>query len=151
MQIKIQEIKSKSIFSIRKKMLWKDAGQEMSIIYGELMKYAIENQIQMAGAPVSLAHKWDENEGDVELGIVFIGEKKGTDRIKSSKTYAGKVAVIEHVGAYSDSTESWHKLFQYIKDNSLEHNGTPWEEYITDPKKETDPNKFITNLFQPIK
>ena len=150
-EIKIIEIESKNIFSIRKKMLWKDAAQEMPTIYGELMEYANKNQIQIVSAPISLAHQWDENGGDVELGIVFKGENKGNHRIKSSKTYAGKVAVIEHIGAYSDSSNSWQKLFQYIKDNSLVNNGVPWEEYITDPKKESDQNKYITNLYQPIK
>jgi len=151
MEITREVVKSNDLISKRKKILWDDAGAEMGAMYGELMKYAGTNKVEMIAPPVCLAHQWDENGGDVECGLVIENQLDGTDEIRASKTYEGNVAVIIHIGPYKNTSESWEKLFQYIKDNSLEINGVPWEEYITDPAKETDPEKYVTKLYQPIK
>ncbi len=151
MNITTKEVESKDLISMRKKILWENAGEEMGSIYGELMQYMGKNNKQMIAAPICLAHDWNEEGGDVECGLIIDNKLDKTERINSSKTYGGKVAVIEHVGPYKNTSESWGKLFQYVEENSFEKNGTPWEEYITDPQEEKDPSKYITNLYQPIK
>ncbi len=150
-KITVKEVESKNLISIRKKIQWQDAGQEMGAIYGELMKYAENTKNQISAPPICLAHQWDDNGGDIECGLIVSQASEGSDRIITSKTYKGNVAVIEHIGEYKKTSESWGELFKYIGENSMENNGVPWEEYITDPNVETDSSKFITNLYQPIK
>lgn len=150
-EVKVEEVTSKNMLSIRKKFLWKDASKEMGAMYGAILKFIGENKLKQQGAPISLAHAWDDKGGDSECAIYVAEESKGNDKIKSSKSYAGKVAVITHTGPYSGSSASWGKLYKYIQENNLEKNGTPWEEYVTDPMVEKDENKYITKLYQPIK
>ncbi len=150
-QITTQEVESKSLLSIRKPIQWKDSEQEMGGMYGELMQYLQVNNIQFAAPPICLMHQWDNVGGDIECGVLIEGKNEGNERIKSSTSYAGKTLCIKHVGTYASTSESWGKLFNYTKENSITTGGVPWEEYITDPRIEPDTSKLITNLYFPIK
>ena len=150
-EIKIEQVETRNLLSVRKKVQWKDAGQEMGTMYGNIMAHIGQNKLQIVCTPISLAHAWDEVGGDIECGIYIKEKNEGNTQIRSSKSYGGKVAVITHKGAYENSAESWGELFRHIEDNKLEKHDVPWEEYVTDPQTEKDESKFITKLYQPIK
>jgi effector-binding domain-containing protein len=149
-KVNIEKVESRNLLSIRKQFLWKDAGQEMGEMYGNILKYIGENKLKTVGTPISLAHSWDDIGGDCECGIFIDKEFAGNEQITTSTSYSGKVAVIVHKGAYHNTSDSWSELYKHIEENKLKNNGVPWEEYVTDPHIEKDENKYITKLIQPI-
>jgi effector-binding domain-containing protein len=150
-QVTVEEVQKTQILSIRKKIEMQNIGMEMGSIYGELMSYIGKNNIKMSGIPIAIYHAWSDTINDIECGIPVDGKVTGTDLIKVSETYSGKIATAIHFGAYDKVYNTWMAIDKYIKDNNLEENGACWEEYITDPSTEKDSTKWQTKLCQPIK
>lgn len=145
------EVQSKTMLSIREVVTTENIGPKMGEFYGQIYKYIGENQLKPTGYPISLWHTWSDTDSDMECAVLIEGEVEGNDLIKSSKSYEGKAAVLDYYGAYDCSPDGWQKLFEFIKENGLEENGVPWDEYITDPTQETDTAKWLTKLYQPVK
>jgi len=64
---------------------------------------------------------------------------------------AGRTVWVKYIGPYNKSAVAWNLLDKYLKDNNLEMNGSPYEEYVTDPSTVPDANKWITNIYFPVK
>jgi effector-binding domain-containing protein len=62
----------------------------------------------------------------------------------------GKAIMVTHWGNYN-STKPYEALDNYIKNNGLQMDGPPWEEYTTDPKTEADTSKWETRVYYPVK
>jgi len=62
-----------------------------------------------------------------------------------------RVIWLKHQGAYEKSVAAWEALDQYVEENKLIMDGSPYEEYIVDPDTEPDTSKWITNIYFPIK
>jgi len=145
------EVESKTMLSFRETVKTEDIGPKMGEFYVSLMQFMGQNKIKMAGPPIAIWHEWNDTESDMECAIYAEGEAEGNNLIKSSKSYAGKVVVLDYYGAYNKSSDSWQKLFEYAYSQALQENGPPWDEYITDPSSEADTSKWQTRLYQPVK
>ncbi|MEA3443552.1 MAG: SRPBCC family protein [Bacteroidota bacterium] len=150
----VKEIITKVItsYSIKDSCIISDIGVKMGEIYGKLYKFIMKNKLEMNGPPYCIYHTWNpESYIHLEAAIpVFntIGDK-GEIKISGIK----KVKAIEymHNGDYDNMEKSHNLLATYIYNCGFEMAGAPWEEYITDPSKETDPEKWQTRIVYPIK
>lgn len=150
--VDVKEIQAQNMLSITTTVKIDDIASEMGKIYGELMMFVSERGFSIIAPPVCIWNKWSPNDdNEMECGVIVKEEAEGYDNIVAKKTYAGKAAMLVHKGAYTESHPSWEFLMNYVKENNLEMNGAPWEEYITDPTKEPDTSKWITNFYLPIK
>jgi len=61
-----------------------------------------------------------------------------------------RVVWLEYRGSYEKSSIAWETLDSYITNQELQMNGSPYEEYVTDPSTEPDTNKWITNIYFPV-
>ena len=145
------EVKSQTKLSIREVVKTEDIGPKMGEFYGLIYKYISENQLKPTEFPVAFWYDWSDAVSDMECAVFIEGDAAGTDLIKSSKSYEGKVVVLDYFGAYDSSPDGWQKIKDFILVESLEENGVPWDEYITDPGQETDTAKWLTKLYQPVK
>ena len=118
--------------------------------------YAITHNVTMAGPPFILYHKWDE-ENDamifsccVPTNSKIISDEPGilTGRLKSFRTVK---TVLK--GNYDNLKEAWDTTMTYISDNDLEmvEGGPMLETYITDPMSQTNPAKWVTEIYVAVK
>ena len=118
--------------------------------------YAITHNVTMAGPPFILYHKWDE-ENDamifsccVPTNSKIISDEPGilTGRLKSFRTVK---TVLK--GNYDNLKEAWDTTMTYISDNDLEmiEGGPMLETYITDPMSQTNPAKWVTEIYAAVK
>ncbi|NEN25503.1 hypothetical protein G3O08_18585 [Cryomorpha ignava] len=122
--------------------------------YGKLMAYIGEDgQKNMLGAPFAIFSVWDEenNLAEIEVAVACKSTKPGKDKIKKGDTYAGEVLKCQFMGPYENTGEAHEFINKYASDNNLEITGSPWEVYVTDPANEPDQNKWITEVYYPIK
>lgn len=151
MKIITEEVEAKKMISMRAVVSMQEIGNEMGRMYGTLIEYATEKGYKMVGVPVAIYHEWSFTDNDIECGLPVEGEIEAKDDILVSETYAGKVVSTTHYGAYDKMQKTWQGIMDYVKDNKLEQNGVPWEEYISDPATETDTSKWETKVYIPIK
>ncbi len=122
--------------------------------YGEIMALMSVAQIDMTGAPLAITTEfsletmfWRFN---AAIPANYPSDIKLDGRIKAGTTYAGKAVKGVHIGDYMNSMNTYNAIEKYIKDNGLEFNGEPWEEYVDDPT-EVKVEELKTNIYFPIK
>jgi effector-binding domain-containing protein len=71
--------------------------------------------------------------------------------LKAGKINATKALKVDYYGAYEKSELAHTAIKNYIKEKGITINGAPWEVYVTDPEKEKDPSKILTEVYYPIK
>jgi effector-binding domain-containing protein len=129
--------------------------EKLGMSYGEIMAFIETNSLNMGGAPLAITTKFSMEEMFWEFKAAIpvvenLDQVIVSDKIEKGNTYQGKAIKAVHVGAYSESANTYYAVEEYLKKNSLEQNGEPWEEYIDDPM-EVKENELRTFIYYPIK
>jgi effector-binding domain-containing protein len=152
-QISVIQVASKPYIGILDSCSIPEMGAKIGADYGALGAYLGANQLQPDGFVRIIYHVYEPPTKIVfEPLFVLANEVNVTDdRIHGGNTYEGKVITATHLGSYEKSYHVWEALDQYMKDNNLEMNGMPWEQYENTPRDEPNPDKLITHIFMPVK
>jgi effector-binding domain-containing protein len=151
-KIEVKEVASQKAVVIGTTALSSAVGQKMGELYGKLFSYLGTNNTQPSGAPFAVYYSYDPNGNtEFEVGVPVTAAVKGNDEIKFREYPAMKVISTLHVGPYENVAPVYEALKKYATDNKLETQPVSWEVYITDPSKETDPNKYQTFVYFVIK
>lgn len=116
---------------------------------------AVSEAIQRQGRQHTTAgfgRYFGEPADTVELEVGF-----GTDQpiepdgdVRPATLPAGRCARMVHVGGYDGLGASWQKLADWIVAEGHQPGGTMWEEYVTMPTPDGDPNELRTVLTWPL-
>ncbi|MBK8625269.1 MAG: GyrI-like domain-containing protein [Saprospiraceae bacterium] len=113
-----------------------------------LYQLAIQNKLVVAGMPCGLFYRWDEinQKTDMAAALPLLAELNiaESDAINIPAQTALK---IEYKGESNKSAEAHYAMDAYILDHQLRHDLPIIEEYMTDPAKEPDPTKWVTNIY----
>jgi effector-binding domain-containing protein len=119
--------------------------------YGEIMQYAQQRGIEMAGAPYVLYFNDDMEKLQIELGFpVFsstAAEKQG--RVEPGVLPGGRTAVTMHIGPYAAIGEAYDRLTSEVTSEGHEPTGVCYEVYIDDPRN-TPEEKLRTEICFPL-
>jgi len=125
---------------------------------GESLKEVIStmgsNNIAPIGYPIIVWNNFKPEGVSEFICLMEINNKSENDGVNHNMYYSfpkRRVIWLEYKGAYKKSSIAWETLNSYIANNELQMNGSPYEEYVTDPSIEPDTNKWITNIFFPVK
>ncbi|OEJ98885.1 transcription activator effector-binding protein [Flavivirga aquatica] len=119
-------------------------------------KYAMNNNIKIAGAPFVNYHKWDEENNAVMFSCCVPTSTKieSTDNdILTGQLQPFKAIKTTLKGNYTNLKEAWDTTMRYIPENGLEFtkNGPMLETYLTDPMNTPNPADWVTEIFIAIK
>jgi effector-binding domain-containing protein len=118
--------------------------------YGEISAYMMKNKLEFAGQPFAIYHKYGLQGVEMEAGIPVAKAGKSSGRIVAKELKAGPVAMVAHYGKYEDSEKAHAFVDSWLTQNKKQATGSPWEVYVTDPAKEKDPNKWLTEVYYPL-
>ncbi len=122
--------------------------------YGEIMAFLGENKLEMIAAPMAITTEFSMEEMfwafNAAIAVETPEDIELTGRIKAGTSYEGKAVKAIHIGPYSESMVTYEALEQYLKDNNLEMNGQPWEEYVDDPTQVAEKD-LRTFIYYPVK
>lgn len=137
--------------AIKQEASREELGEIMGQLYGEISSYMSEQNIESNGHPLAVYHKQEDGSFQVECGIpVKNNSVSGNDRISLETLEAGNALKAVHHGDYS-GLHATHEFFQnYIDEHHVRVFGDPWEVYVTDPEKEKDVTKWVTEVYYPI-
>ena len=151
-KIEVKQIDAQKAVVIKLKVTAATIVQQMGEAYGKLFSYLGTNSIQPAGSPFSVYYEFNP-QGDIvfEAGIPISAAVKGSEEIIYKEFAAMKVVSTLYIGPYEKEAPIYDMLHKYLKDNNLDSTGTPWEVYLTNPAQETDPSKYQTLIYFPLK
>ena len=101
------------------------------------------------GPPFVRYHRFGETL-EIEGGMPVAEPVEGEGRIAASELPSGDAAVGWHIGPYERLAESHAALQDYIAQQGRAASAGHWEIYWTDPGAEPDPEKWRTELVQPL-
>ena len=147
---KIVELEAQTALAIKEEVSNQEIGKKMGEFFGELMAFSQKKVIQMSGPPFALYHSWNDQKTVMEVGFPAPASVKGEGRIKPISLPGGRVVTGFHIGPYNRLMESYQKMQDWMTKQGVKPANKMWEVYLTDPEKEKDPAKYVTQLFWPI-
>jgi len=151
--VKIEErkIDDQYILTIRAQCTPDEVSQQLANIYGQISTFMNTKGLKPTGSPFAIYHSFSTDEIDMEAGIPINREANSAENIRFQKRNGGKVIMVEHHGSYDKIGNIHDQVNQWIIRQNKKVIGSPWEVYVTDPQKEKDTSKWITEIYYPIK
>lgn len=129
----------------------------MAELLPKVHRFMEENNITMAGKPMTIYNEWDEQNG---TAIISCAIPTTTRIITPSESavlcsFMPSQTVVKATlkGDYKNLKEAWDKAQAYVQDNGYEQplDSAPFELYVTDPEETPNPADWITEIYIPIK
>lgn len=150
LNVSIVSLESMQAVSIRDHCPAAELSKKYAEIYGELGGMMKKQSLGFASHPFGIYHNFSPGDVDVEAGIPVSGSPVSEGRAVVMKTYSGKAVKIDFFGHYSKLSAGWDVLSKYLKDNGLKPAAPCFEIYVSDPEKEPDPDKWLTEIYCPV-
>lgn len=128
--------------------------EAMGEAYFEVLSFIDEQELQDAGAPLSIARGFRGSDLVFDSAIPVRGVTDETPRdgpaVRIGTTYGGPLIRVRHIGSYRDLTTTHRKITAYLAAHGIERNGDAWESYVSDPGKVAEAD-LQTLIYYPIK
>jgi effector-binding domain-containing protein len=131
-----------------------EIAKAIGMSYMQVGKFMKANGLSIAGAPMTINHKFDDTGYGFDAAIPVDKsperEVAADSPVKIKQTYSGTALKVVMKGPYSGMTATYGKLQAFMAARGYEAAGSPWDEYVTDPGT-TPPAELVTNIVQPVK
>lgn len=125
----------------------------MGKAYFDILGFIDENDLQEAGAPISISRAFSGSEIRFDAAIPVRGITDSTPRsghsVKLGTTFEGPVVRAKHIGSYRELGQTHDKIAAYLAALGIERNGDAWESYVSDPTR-TNEKELLTYVYYPI-
>lgn len=128
-----------------------DMGSVWRQAYRQLQQFAVENSIEVVGAPMAITRAWgaDSWQFDAALPVVVDGiEGNEESPVRLGSMPSTKVVKYVQKGSYDQAEQSYKLLELFLQDQSLVRSGDSWEAYLSMPG---EGDEIITHIMQPVK
>ena len=156
-QIKIEAVTIGSIkaLTINDNGTNANIGEKLTKLFEEVIEAMKKENANFAGAPFAIYHKVVHNpdgsmEFTFEAGIPVDQKVKSSGRVNYRELQGGKAVKADHYGKHEDTAQTHMLMDAWMKKNNNKVIGAPWESYVTDPRKEPDSSKWLTQIFYPV-
>lgn len=122
-------------------------GKNFGSIYAHLGK----NKIEPQSAPSAIYWTFDEAAGKTDLAaVVKVPARANAKGWENFSFPATKVLHVAYMGPYEKTGDAHMAIAKYMEEKGLSQQGVI-EEYVTDPEKEKDQSKWLTNIYYILK
>ena len=149
-EFEVQKFDTKKTLVARGTCAHDQIGPTIARIFAMVTPVMQERGLTMEGPPHCLYLDWRESDCDIEAGCPVSGETPTEGEVFGSELPACTAVVTMHVGAYEKLAETHSACHEWIAANGKEHAGPCWEVYLTDPQREPDQSKWLTQVVYPI-
>lgn len=120
--------------------------------FQQLFNYAHIAGVDIAGPPFAMYMNWDTTTYiHYRVGLPVYGEVLESGNISYYQHHACTALMATHYGDYDSFDEVHRSLNLFIQEQGFNYAGYPWEVYVRGPESEVDPDKWITEIYYPIK
>ena len=127
-------------------------------VIGELAGYALENGVELVGAPIAIMHETSEEEAKeadrvgnalIDIAVPVAGACAGTELVRCYELPGGTMARIVHHGPYAAIGPTYIELFKWIQKNGKQIVGPLREVYLNDPGV-VPSEEIVTEIYAPV-
>jgi effector-binding domain-containing protein len=149
-------VPSMEIMSIMDSCTSSNISQKLGQLYMEIGVETQKQGLKQAGPVFAVYHKVIMNaDGSknfvLQAGIPVDKPGKSAGRVKAWTVPAGNVVKASYYGPYDKVEPTYMALQEWMSKNGKTADGPPWESYVTDPGKEPDSTKWLTEIYYAIK
>lgn len=133
---------------------WEKIGEFLGAHFSVLFEAAGKAKLEVSGPPTGLYFKWDETAKTTSMAAAIQVKGDAKTKVEGFETIVvpmGKNLHIAYMGPYEKTENAHYAMDTYMKEKNLEQMLPVIEEYVTDPQKEPDTNKWLTNIYYPVK
>lgn len=149
-RIEVQLVESQplKILSIRRMMSSNDYAQGYGKFFNILYEKIATEKLTLLGKPMTIYHsaEYDPAGNDTEFAIPIAETKAGSRELPG-----GLCAKSVYRGEYPELTSVYAKLREWIEIEGYALVNSPYEVYVTDPNRITEPTDVVTEVYFPIK
>src|SRR5579862_2761448 len=149
-EFKICELEERKALCGRETCAHDQIGPTIGRLYGKIGAVRAQLGLEMDGPPFCRYRAWRESDCEIEPGCWIKGDGPKEGEVYESTTPAGRAFTTTHVGPYDKLSEAHHACMAYASESGLQVNDACWEVYLTDPGREPDSSKWVTELYYPI-
>ncbi len=118
--------------------------------FGEIGASLGRRGIVPAGEPYVRYLTPPPGEMQIEVGFPVAAPIAADGRVEPGEVPGGRVAVALHHGPYERLAETYGAMMGWIAERGLHPAGPMWESYRIDPEAEPNPERWETEVVQPI-
>lgn len=148
--ILLDELDAFTYASIRQTVPFIEVSLKMGEMYGEIGQFLAEQEIDMAGMPLSFYHLMAEDEIDLECAIPTTKKVIGNKRIIAGEFPKTRCVTLDYYGDYTDLGRGHEKLQKWLEEHDFELVGAPMELYLSDPGEDENPENWLTRICYPV-
>ena len=130
--------------------------ERMPAMINQVASYMSENNIEKAGNPFVLYNQWNKDAGTAIYSAAHFTPSEVIVPAESNVLtgYMPNQRTLKTTlkGDYVNLKEAWDNAYNYIQENGLvaAGNSQPFEVYVTGPKDNANPAKWITHIYIPL-
>ncbi len=124
--------------------------EKLPVLFEEISNYMNEHNLEHTAPAFTIYHQFTPEQVICEVAFPVNQEVKGNDRIRYKIMPAGKALVADFYGHYLRLQTAHRMVQEEIVRRKATQTGPSWEEYITHPAAEPDPEKWLTKVWYPI-
>jgi effector-binding domain-containing protein len=146
----IQEQEAQPTICIRTRTSVDRIPEVMGKAFESVFRYLGKMGAQPASPPFAAYHNMDMQNLDVEIGVAVSRELPASGEIHKGEIPAGQFATCLHVGPYTELTQAYDALTEFVKEEGYEVSGAVYEFYLNGPE-EAAPEELETRICFPVR
>jgi AraC family transcriptional regulator len=149
-RIELRVLRAQNTATVRETVRRDDIPATIGRIFQAVSQAISRQGVSAAGAPFARYHSFGATV-DVEAGMPAATPIQPDGEVKPSQLPAGPAAIAVHVGPYEGLPATYAAIEAWIANAGHAASGGPWEIYLTDPSREPDPSRWITEVIYPLR
>lgn len=150
-EVEVKEIEAQPVVVARAETTPNRIGATFAELAGEVAGSLGRRSIPTSGPPFGRYFDYSRDHVDMAVGFPVTGPVEDDGRVVASELPSGRVAVVTHVGPYTQLGGAYRAIEAYVSEHGHESAGPPWEVYLVGPQLGGDSATWRTEIVQPVR
>jgi effector-binding domain-containing protein len=144
-QVRVEEVESQTTAVVRRRAAVSELAEVVPQACGEVWTFVRSSGLPHPGRHLAL---YLDDEINLEIGVEMPQPFPGNEHVFCSRTPAGRVATVVHMGPYNRLGEAHAAIHKWCSDQGYAFAGPSWEVY---GHWDDDPAKLRTDVYYLLK
>jgi effector-binding domain-containing protein len=149
-RVDIVQLRPQRVASIREIIVRDRMVESLGRMFQVVGEVVSRQGVATAGPRFARWHSWGELT-DLEAGLPVASEVAAEGIVVPSSLPGGAMAHAIHMGMYDGLEAVYEAVSGWLERTARAGGEGPWESYTTDPMSESDPERWRTDIYWPLR